>query len=282
MTGAQAAPSLGARRSWFWPNGARIALWVIPNVEVFDAAAGEAEEMDPRSLSQREYGNRVGLWRIRDVLADVGVRGTVALNASAIDAVGDELLAAVADGWEMMGHGDVNNHKLRDYEDEEASVAEWVEKIRRFAGDDHARGWLSPGIQPTKRTAGILAANGVTYTADCLSDDQPYRVDTGRGELVALPYTLELNDMNAFERYRFDADQFERTIRRQFDRLYRDSQERAIVMAVSVHPYVTGVPHRIEALRDGLAYALGHEGVWAATGSEIVSAYRGAEEGKTA
>jgi allantoinase len=133
------------------------------------------------------------------------------------------------------------------------------------------KGWLSSGLQETWATADLLAEEGCLYVADWPNDDQPYRMNiAGNRTLVSLPYSLELNDKPAYEKHSRTPEEFRDMIRRQFDVLYREGESSGRVMAIALHPYISGVPHRIDALDEALDHICRHAGVWRATGSEIV------------
>lgn len=265
-----------------WPNGARIAVWVVPNVEFFGLdepiAGGTGKVPDVPAWSVREYGARVGVWRIMDVLRRHGVRGTVALNADVCDAYPEVVAACVELEWELMGHGVTNTKRMNAVPDEAATVRETFERIEGATGRRPV-GWLSPGLQETWDTLDHLAACGAEYVADWTVDDQPIWMSVGGTKLVGVPYTFELNDKPAYERLGRTADEFEATIRRQFDVLYAESASSARVMAIALHPYLSGYPHRIGALDGALAHIRSHSDVWLATGSEIAETFREASAG---
>ncbi len=260
-----------------WPNGARIAVWVIPNIESFALdeaiAGGTGKVPDVPAWSVREYGARVGVWRIMDVLRRHGVRGTVALNADVCDAYPEVVAATVELGWEHMGHGVTNTRRMNAVDDEAGVVRATFERIERATGR-RPRGWLSPGLQESWSTLDHLAACGAEYVADWTVDDQPIWMSAGGKRLVGVPYTFELNDKPAYERLGRTAEEFEATIRRQFDVLYAEGAASGRVMAIALHPYLSGYPHRIGALDAGLAYVRSHPDVWLATGGEIADAFR--------
>src|SRR5437763_1173708 len=137
-------------------------------------------------------------------------------------------------------------------------------------------GWLGSGLQETWDTLEYLAAEGCEYVCDWVNDDQPYlmTLESGRS-LVSVPYSTEINDKPAFEKRNRTAEEFRDMIVRQFDVLYEEGAESGRVMAIALHPYLTGVPHRIGALDAALAHILRREGVWRATGAEIAQHYRG-------
>jgi allantoinase len=265
-----------------WPNGKRLAFWVIPNIEVFaldermpDGPGGSGGIIpDVHTWSIREYGCRVGVFRQMEVLSKHGIRATVALN-SEICLYRPEIIAAGNKlGWEWMGHNQSNTRRLNTLPPgtERDVVKATFDQIEKGSGT-RPKGWLSSGLQETWNTLDYLVENGGTYVADWPIDDQPFLMDVGGKRLVSIPYSTQLNDKPAFEDLRVTADEFATMIRLQFDVLYRESADSARVMALALHPYITGMPHRIDALDAALAYVCQHDDVWLATGSEIVEAY---------
>jgi peptidoglycan/xylan/chitin deacetylase (PgdA/CDA1 family) len=267
-----------------WPDGAHVALWVIPNIEFFSlqekvpAAAGGsgAPVPDVPAWSVRDYGNRVGVFRMMETLARYGVRGTVALNSE----VCAQHPAIIEEGnklkWEWMGHNESNTRRLNALPPgEEPRVIENTLRTIEKAAGKHPVGWLGSGLQETWDTLDLLAANGVEYVADWVNDDQPYTMTLDGGRtILSVPYSHEINDKPAFENHHRTANEFRDMICRQFDVLYREGAESGRVMAICLHPYITGVPHRIGALDAALDYISRHDRVWKATGAEIARAYR--------
>jgi peptidoglycan/xylan/chitin deacetylase (PgdA/CDA1 family) len=270
---------IGSRPTLRWPGGARVALWVIPNIEFFSLAdtipAGSGGTGTPAPdvpmWSARDYGNRVGVFRLMKVLEHHGVRGTVALNSSVCVHHPAIVEAGCRLGWEWMGHNETNTRRLNEVpaEEEARIIADSLATIERATGV-RPRGWLSSGLQETWHTLDLLAAHGCEYVCDWTNDDQPYRMtlDAGR-EILSVPYSHEINDKPAFEKQHRTADEFRDMICRQFDVLYEEGAESGRVMAIALHPYLTGVPHRIGALDAALEYIGRHQGVWRATGGEI-------------
>jgi len=146
------------------------------------------------------------------------------------------------------------------------------DRIERATGK-RPRGWLSSGLQQSWHTLDYLIEAGATYVADWINDDQPYLMDVGGKQIASIPYSGEINDLPQMMRMGRTADEFETMMRRQFDTLYRESAESGRVMAICLHPFVIGVPHRIGALDSALEYICGHDDVWLATGSEIIDHY---------
>ncbi len=265
-----------------WPGGARVALWVIPNIEVF--ALNERMPDGPGSSGGlipdvhmwaiRDYGNRVGIYRIMEVLARHGIRGTVALNSEVCDAHPEIIAEARKLDWEFMGHNQSNVRRLNTIppETEREVVRATLERITQATGRKVA-GWLSSGLQETWHTVDHLADLGCKYVADWVNDDQPYLMHVNNKRFCAIPYSTEINDKPAVEFHHVSAEAFDRMIRRQFDVLYREGAQSGRVMAIALHPYITGVPHRIDALDSALRYITSHRDVWLATGEEIIDHY---------
>jgi allantoinase len=260
-----------------WPNGAHVALWIIPNIEYFSleerpGGYGPGKVPDVVMWSERDYGNRVGVFRIMETLDRYGIRGTVALNSNLCA----EHPAIIAEGekrkWEWIGHNESNTRRLND-----APPGEEVQIIRNTLGTiaQHTGkrpvGWLSSGLQQTWDTLDHLATEDV---GDWCNDDQPYTMtlDAGRS-IIAMPYTQQLNDKSSIEKRYNTADEFRQMICDQFDVLYHEGAKSGRVMAIALHPYLIGVPHRIGALDAALKYICKHKKVWKATGSEIARHY---------
>jgi allantoinase len=259
-----------------WPNGARVAVWVIPNIEHFHIEIGN-QAPDIRNHSRRDYGNRVGVWRIIEVLAKHGVRGTVALNAE-VGRFYPRIMEEVTKlQWELMGHGLTNSVLLTGMpRDKETEV---IAQAREIIGQwgQTMRGWLGPGLGETWHTLDLLRDHGVQYVCDWVNDDLPYRMNNG---LYSIPYSIELNDMPLFNMPSIDIGEFERRIRETFDVLYEEGARNGRVMAIALHPFLIGVPHRIRTLDRALSYIASHGSVWFATGAEIIDAYKAQEDSK--
>jgi allantoinase len=175
-----------------------------------------------------------------------------------------------------MGHCESNTRRLNEAAagEEKGIIHRTFATIAQASGRQPV-GWLGSGLQETWATLDLLAAEGCEYVCDWTNDDQPYVVHLdGGGELLSLPYSHEINDKPVFERAHRTADEFREMICRQFDVLYREGAESGRVMAIALHPYLTGVPHRIDAFEAALAYISRHPRVWKATGSEIARHYR--------
>lgn len=265
------------------PDNARIAVWTIVNVENWDPAQAMPRTVLPPPMGQpllpdlpnwawHEYGMRVGFWRFLEALQSRNLRATFALNGSVCNQYPQICQAALDAGWDFMGHGFVQRpmHKL---DDQRAAIQATIDAITHFTGKP-PRGWESPGLTETMQTADLLAELGIEYVADWVLDDQPVPIRTKAGALISVPYTVELNDVAITAVQQQPADEILRRGRDQFDRLYQEGATIPRIMAISIHPYLTGVPHRIKYLEALYDYILGHEGVLQWTGAEILDWYK--------
>jgi allantoinase len=272
-----------------WPNGAHVALWVMPNIEFFSlqekVPAGSGGTGTPvpdvPSWAARDYGNRVGIFRMMQVMDRYGVRGTVALNSEVCVHHPVIIEEGNKRNWEWAGHNESNTRRLNEVpaEEEPKLIQRALATIEKASGTRPV-GWLGSGLQETWNTLDYLADAGCEYVCDWTNDDQPYVMTLAGGKsIISIPYSHEINDKPVFERRHHTAVQFQEMICRQFDVLYREGAESGRVMAIALHPYLTGVPHRIDALDAALAHICKHDKVWLATGSEIARHYR-AQQGK--
>lgn len=264
-----------SRKPLHWPNGKRLAFWVIPNIETF--ALNEKMPDGPVipnvfSWSKREYGNRVGVFRIMKVLARYNIRATVALNSEVCDAAPQIIEEALKLGWEFMGHGESNTRRLsetKSIEEERDLIGRTLARIERATGS-RPRGWLGPGLQETWNSVDLLSEAGLTYVGDWTTDDQPYWIHSQPKPLVSIPYGHDMGDKTAADHYKYSPIDFQNMMIDTFNVLYREGSDGGRVMPLSLHPYISGVPHRIDYLDRGLEYICRHDDVWFATGSEIV------------
>ena len=266
------------------PGGARVAVWTIVNVEHWSSDSAMPRAVLPPPMGQpllpdlpnwawHEYGMRIGFWRFLDALQARSLKATFAVNGSACSVYREACEAARDAGWEFMGHGFVQRpmHKVQD---QASAIRDTIAVIREFTGKA-PRGWESPGLTETDETIDLLAEAGIEYVADWVMDEQPVPIRTRAGPMVSVPYTVEINDVVMSAVQQQPSDEILRRGRDQFDRLYFDGAKAPRVMAISIHPYLTGVPHRIKYLEALYDYILEHEGVVMWTGEQILDWYRG-------
>jgi allantoinase len=266
------------------PGGARVAVWTIVNVEnwrpelpmprtVLPPPMGQPLLPDVPNWSWHEYGMRAGFWRFLDVLGERGLKASFATNGSAIELYARACEAAHAAGWDFIGHGFVQGpmHKV---DDQRRAIADTVAAIRELTGRA-PRGWESPGLTETDETLDLLREEGIEYVCDWVLDDLPARLRTRAGDIISIPYPVEINDVVMSAVQLQPSDEIFRRGRAQFDRLYKEGASIPRIMPISIHPYLTGVPHRIGHLEALYDHILAHDEVVFMTGAEILDWYLG-------
>jgi peptidoglycan/xylan/chitin deacetylase (PgdA/CDA1 family) len=273
------------------PDGIRIVVWPIVNLEVWEierpmarqilpAPTGQVVTPDIPNWSWHEYGMRVGYWRLKAALDRMDIRPTLSINARVCEDYERVAASARDSGWEFMGHSFVQmpTHKL---DDQEGTIALSLDTCEKFTGKRPV-GWLGPGLTQTYDTPDILTKHGVKYCGDFVFDDEPTVMKTQNGPLVTVPYTVELNDIPMMIVQHHESEHFARRVMDQFDRLYAEGPERAKIISVAVHPYISGVPHRIRYFEEIFEKMAAHEGVAFWTGEQILDWYRKTETGAAA
>ena len=280
------SPLDGQRARLEWPGGARVALcaivclghmeWRRPEgaYQVANIAGGYGPGPFPNvtAWSHREYGHRVGVFRVLDVLERHGIRPTVAIDALTAEHYPFLVRHCVERGCEIIAHGVSANRMITSRmseDDERAYIRDSVEAVARRTGNAPA-GWIGPDYGESTNTPRLLAEAGVRYVCDWANDDQPYRLHVPRGTLHALPVALPLDDINALWDRRMDIENYGTTLRDTFDTLHREGAANGRLMVLPLHPFLIGQPFRIGFLNEALAYIAAAGGVWAATGSAII------------
>jgi allantoinase len=274
---------IAQRRPWRLPRAARIAVWTIVNVEEWSiekamprqylsSPQGVAVIPDVPNWAWHDYGMRVGFWRMLEALQRRKIKATTAINAHVCETYPAVAQAMRDAGWEFMGHGVVQGamHLLPD---QPAAIREAIQILEKFTGRK-PKGWLGPGLTETWETLDFLAEAGIEYVSDWVNDDQPYEIRTRAGTLVSVPYSIELNDIPMMVIQHHESDSWLRRCTDQFDRLYAEGAKNPRVMAIAVHPYIHGVPHRIKYFGAVYDYIRKKKGVWLTTGEEIYEWYR--------
>jgi allantoinase len=276
------------RPRWTLPRGSRIAVWTIVNIEEWDiekpmarqylpTPQGVAVIPDVPNWAWHDYGMRVGFWRLYEALRKRKLPATTAINASVCQAYPRVAQAMLEAGWEFMGHG-VRQGAMHLLPDQRAVIREAVDTLQKFTGKK-PKGWLGPGLTETWETLDELAEAGIEYVSDWVNDDQPYEIRTTRGPLVSVPYTLELNDIPVMVVQHHESTAWVQRCRDQFDRLFAEGARNPRVMAIAVHPYIHGVPHRIKYFEAVYDYIRRQKGVWFTTGEEISDWYKSQRAG---
>jgi peptidoglycan/xylan/chitin deacetylase (PgdA/CDA1 family) len=269
-----------------WPNDARIALWITVDAEHFpmDMQAkpflplGGAERIAPNTwdYTMRDYGNRIGIYRIMKLLDARNLRATVSMNAQTAVRYPSLLREITGRGWEVMASGvDMKHlhHGLVPPAQEAQQISTALTTLRSMSGQA-VRGWHSPAHSESAITPDLVAAQGVSYLTDWVNDDMPYVMRTDAGELVCMPLTYELSDKRVLFLQNQSVAEWERQVTDAFDCLYAEAANGGgRILSLSVAPWVIGQPYRIQALARVLDHVLAQAAVWNATGDEIVTAW---------
>jgi len=284
---------LPKRRPLKWPNGARLALIVTINLEYWDLlkdsdkpyyAGGPPVIPDPMpanvpdfpNFSWREYGHRVGVWRMFDTFDAAGVPASCTMNAKMGLERRDIIDAANERGFELVAHNYEQGDLLTNYHFDKAAETKLIQdalSVYKETVGRPARGWLSSSLRSTTQTADILVEEGLSFICDYMNDEQPYMINTPTGQIVSTPYSVEINDFTFFHRRGMSTTAVLELLKEQFDQLYLEGESSGRLMNIGLHPHVAGHPYRIRALREFLEYAKGHDGVWWAKREEIADWY---------
>ena len=265
-----------------WPNGARVAFWVAPNIEYYELdpplnpgrRAWAKPHPDVVPYSHRDYGNRAGFRRMMEAMAKYGVRGSVSLNVAICQHHPEIIQAGNELDWEFFSHGVYNTRYTYEMsEAQERAMMEDVIATIRDATGQNVDGWLAPALSYTTNTMELLAEYGVKYTCDLFHDDQPQPVKTKSGRLISVPYSLEMNDTVVLSMMGKSSRHYSDILKANFDQLYEEGAENGQVMCIPLHPFLIGQPHRIGNFAEVLDYITGHDKVWVTTGREIAAHY---------
>lgn len=245
-----------------WPNGKRLAVYIGLNLEHFAFGEGLGAELAPGgpqpdvlNYAWRDYGNRVGAWRMLDLLDALDLPATVLANSAMYDYAPDLMSAFRARGDEIAGHGRTNSERQSTMSEaeESAMIREATQVIYDAEGTPPA-GWLSPWIAESLVTPDLLAEAGYSYTLNWCMDDQPVWMKTRSGPLLSVPYPQELNDIPAVVARRDSASDFADMIIDNFDEMLEQSKGQSLVMGIALHPYIVGQPFRLRQLRRALQH----------------------------
>ena len=223
---------------------------------------------DLPNWSWHEYGMRTGYWRFIDSLKYRNIKPTLALNGVVVDVYPKAVEEALKLDWELMGHGFIQRpmHKV---DNEYVDIKSTVEKLRKFSNQD-VIGWESPGLTETNDTIDVLSENGIKYVANWVIDDQPVDLKVkNNNRMLALPYTVEINDVSITAVHNHPSDAIFTRGKDQFDQLYKEAKKTTKIMCISIHPYLTGVPHRINYLNQLLDYVMKFDDAVFMNGKEI-------------
>jgi allantoinase len=261
---------LPQRRDYSWPGGKRLAFCVTTNVEWFAFGAGLGndpakigEPQTHRNYSWRDYGNRIGVWRLFELLDELKLPAGHCTNSLVYEYAPQITDAIRRRGDEIVAHGRTNAENLRGLwePDEERILREVTDTIARHEGRP-PRGWLGAGAYETANTPDLLKELGYRYLMDWPMDDQPMWLSTRAGRILSVPYPIETDDAQTIVHRQHSAAEFCDMVVQQFDEMLEQSEHHPLVMNVSVHPYVFGQPFRLRRLRSALQHCVRHPRVW--------------------
>ncbi len=264
------------------PENARMVIWTIVNLEFWSIERPMARQVLPAPTAQvllpdipnwawHEYGMRVGFWRFKELFDRMKIIPTLSINARVAEEYPRVTQACLEAGWEFMGHA-YEQMPIHKVEEQRAMIERTRDVLQRFSGQPPL-GWLGPGLTQTLETPDLLTQAGYKYIGDFVYDDEPTTIDTLHGPLTTLPYTVEINDIIIAAAHYYQPDFFMQRAKDQFDRLYKESASRAKFMAIAIHPYISGVPHRIGYLERIYEYAASHSDVLFWNGRDIYNWY---------
>jgi allantoinase len=266
-----------------WPNGARVAFWIAPNIEFYELDPPKNPHRTPwphpyppvPGYSVRDWGNRVGHVRQMQLLDKYGVRGSISLS-TALCVHHPEIIAMCKErNWEFFSHGMYNTRYTygTDETQERAMILEGMDLIEKSVGTRPV-GYLAPALSHSDHTIDLFAEAGGLYTCDLFHDDQPTPLKTRSGrKFVSIPYSLEMNDTIAYVVNKVEPRRYGQMLKDNFDRLYAEGANSGTVMCIPTHNYQVPNAHRIRAFEEALEYITGHSDVWVTTGREIVEYY---------
>ncbi|GAA6184986.1 MULTISPECIES: polysaccharide deacetylase family protein [Alteromonadaceae] len=278
---------LTERKPIVWPNNKKLALWVNINVQFFPLNQGanpvavpggmKMPYPDLRHFSLRDYGNRVGIFRIFKALDKFNIKPTIAINGAMVerapylmDVIKERGNEVIAHGWQMdmLHHGEVSPN------DEASWVAKSVQTLReRF--EQPVKGWLSPGRLQSENTPELLQQNGIDYMCDWVNDELPYAFRTETGQLSNMPLSNELDDFFILQNNLHSEDSYVEQIQDACDLLLSEAETQGgRLLALNIHPWMLGQPHRIACFEKVLEYISSKDGVWSASASDIYQSWQ--------
>jgi peptidoglycan/xylan/chitin deacetylase (PgdA/CDA1 family) len=265
------------RPDYGWPDGKRLAVYLGFNIEHFEFGRGLGAKLAPSgepdvlNFAWRDYGNRVGVWRCLDLFDELKLPAGVLINTALYDYCPEVVAAFRRRGDEIIGHGHTNADRQGDLgeADERALIAYCTERLAREEGRP-PRGWLSPWISESPLTPDLLREAGYRYTLNWCHDDQPTRLRTRAGDLWAIPYPQEINDIPAIVARQRSAEAFADMIVDCYEEMVAQSARQPLVMGIALHPYLVGQPHRLRHLRRALRHIVQSGRGWWCTPGQIL------------
>jgi allantoinase len=267
-----------------WPGGKKLAFWIAPNVEYyeFDPPKNPSRPGWPKpspdvvGYSQRDWGNRVGHWRLMELLDKYALKGSVSLSIGLIDHHPEIIEACAQRGWEFFSHGVYNTRYSygMDEAQERAVLEDSIAAVQKATGQ-RIRGYLAPALTHTERTLDLIAEYDFWYSCDLFQDDQPQPLKTKTGKLMSMPYSLEVNDVITYGALAMSPWRYADILKRHFDQLLEEGEDSGTVMCIPLHAYLVAQAHRIRPFEDALRHICAHtEDVWFTRAVDIAEFYR--------
>jgi peptidoglycan/xylan/chitin deacetylase (PgdA/CDA1 family) len=265
-----------------WPDGKKVAVWVSPNLEFYEIdpprnphrSSWNRPHPDVVGYAHRDYANRVGHWRMADVMSKHGFPGSVSLSVALCQHIPEVVADANERGWEFFSHGIYNTrYSYGLNEAQERQIIEDSIRTVRDATGQTIKGWLAPALTHTTRTLDLIAEYGLEYTCDLYHDDQPMPVRVRSGRLISMPYSLEVNDHYGFFVYNMSPREYADTLIRQYEQLAEEGETSGTVMCIPLHSYLIGQPHRIGAFEDVLRHIAADGRAWITRSGDIAEHY---------
>ena len=276
-----------------WPNNKRLAIIITINMETWDLIKNTDEayyaggpsilpDLLPGNVPDfpnymwREYGQRVGVWRLLDVFDELSVKPECTVNAKTCLERHEMVKAAMDRKLQIIPHNYAQGELLTQYFNDPLKEEEVIKNTLDVYKETTSlipQGWLSSSLRGTENTANILVKNGIRFYCDAMNDDQPYIIDTDSGPIVSIPYSNEINDFTLLTRRGHTTDEFRDILIEEMNVLYQESKATSKIMNIGLHPHVSGRAYRVRAIREFLEAAKELEGIWWATRSQIAEEY---------
>ena len=267
-----------------WPGGKKLAFWVAPNIEYYEydppkntsRPGWPKPSPDVVGYSQRDWGNRVGHWRLMELMDKYGMRGSISLSTGLIDHHPEIIEACVQRRWEFFSHGIYNTRYSYNMDEaqERAVMEDSIRSIQAATGQ-RIRGYLAPALTHTERTMDLLAEYDFWYSCDLFQDDQPQPIKTKTGRMISMPYSLEVNDVIMYTQQGVTPTAYADLLKRHFDQLLEEGEQSGTVMCIPLHAYLVSQPNRLGAFEEAFRHVAAHSGeVWVTTAVDIAGHYR--------
>ena len=267
-----------ARPDFSWPGGKRLAVYIALCLEHFSYGEGGLglsyspglPHPNTYNWAWREYGNRVGGWRLLDLFEQHGVPPTVLLNSACYEHCPELVAAYRAAGAELVAHGQTNSTHPNDLDpDAERRLIQSVYETMSRHEPQPPAGWMSPGANPSAVTEDLLAETGFRYTLDWPMDDQPVWMQTRGGPLLSVPYPHEVNDVPTIVFHHTTGQAFADMVVASLDEMLEQSEQQPLVCGITVHSFIVGQPFRLRHFRAAVSHLVGLPGVWITTPGRI-------------